>query len=152
MPLSLLYALRLRLHSSSRCLWCASRLRGTKRPPKRSASGRPFSTIARNDQLVWCAVVFLIFSVAQTLMGGGLSVTYLYFEFGYNGLLSIFSILGNVAGAVLMLVFAALSGRFTRAQLMKAGALALRRDTSASCSPACSSRRGDGRSSSRCSP
>ena len=31
-------------------------------------------------------------------MGGGLSVTYLYFEFGYNGLLlSIFSILGNVA-------------------------------------------------------
>ena len=33
-------------------------------------------------------------------MGGGLSVTYLYFEFGYNGLLlSIFSILGNVAGA-----------------------------------------------------
>lgn len=92
-------------------------------PAEKVGIRKAFSTIARNDQLVWCAVVFLIFSVAQTLMGGGLSVTYLYFEFGYNGLLlSIFSILGNVAGAVLMLVFAALSGRFTRAQLMKAGA------------------------------
>ena len=90
-------------------------------PAEKVGIRKAFSTIARNDQLVWCAVVFLIFSVAQTLMGGGLSVTYLYFEFGYNGLLlSIFSILGNVAGAVLMLVFAALSGRFTRAQLMKA--------------------------------
>ena len=83
-------------------------------PAEKVGIRKAFSTIARNDQLVWCAVVFLIFSVAQTLMGGGLSVTYLYFEFGYNGLLlSIFSILGNVAG---------LSGRFTRAQLMKAGA------------------------------
>ena len=81
-------------------------------PAEKVGIRKAFSTIARNDQLVWCAVVFVIFSVAQTLMGGG-----------YNGLLlSIFSILGNVAGAVLMLVFAALSGRFTRAQLMKAGA------------------------------
>ena len=70
-------------------------------PAEKVGIRKAFSTIARNDQLVWCAVVFLIFSVAQTLMGGGLSVTYLYFEFGYNGLLlSIFSILGNVAGAV----------------------------------------------------
>lgn len=105
-------------------------------PAEKVGIRKAFSTIARNDQLVWCAVVFLIFSVAQTLMGGGLSVTYLYFEFGYNGLLlSIFSILGNVAGAVLMLVFAALSGRFTRAQLMKAGAFGAAAGTSASCSP-----------------
>lgn len=92
-------------------------------PAEKIGVRQAFSTIARNDQLVWCAVIFLLFSVAQTLMGAGLSVTYLYFEFGYNGLLlSIFSILGNLAGAVLMIVFAALSGRFTRAQLMKAGA------------------------------
>lgn len=97
---------------------------GRRRPARKGRHPEGlFHPLPATDQLVWCAVVFLIFSVAQTLMGGGLSVTYLYFEFGYNGLLlSIFSILGNVAGAVLMLVFAALSGRFTRAQLMKAGA------------------------------
>ena len=48
-------------------------------PAEKVGIRKAFSTIARNDQLVWCAVVFLIFSVAQTLMGGGLSVTYLYF-------------------------------------------------------------------------
>lgn len=98
----------------------------TAEPPAEKVSlKKTVSVIARNDQLVWCAVIFLIFSVAQTLMGAGLSVTYLYFEFGYNGLLlSIFSILGNLAAAVLMIVFARLSGRFTRAQLVRAGALA----------------------------
>lgn len=97
--------------------------RGAEPPAEKVSLKKTVSVIARNDQLVWCAVIFLIFSVAQTLMGAGLSVTYLYFEFGYNGLLlSIFSILGNVAGAVLMLVFAGLSNRYTRAQLVRAGA------------------------------
>lgn len=122
-------------------------------PAEKVGIRKAFSTIARNDQLVWCAVVFLIFSVAQTLMGGGLSVTYLYFEFGYNGLLlSIFSILGNVAGAVLMLVFAALSGRFTRAQLMKAGAFGAAAGYLCIMLSGLFIRGRCGRSSSRCSP
>ena len=57
-PLSLLYALRLRLHSSSRCLWCASRLRGTKRPPKRSASGRPFPPLPATISLSGAPLFF----------------------------------------------------------------------------------------------
>ena len=98
---------------------------GGEPPAEKVSLKKTVSVIARNDQLVWCAVIFLIFSVAQTLMGGGLSVTYLYFEFGYNGLLlSIFSILGNLAAAVLMIVFAGLSNRFSRAQLVRTGALA----------------------------
>ena len=98
---------------------------GAEPPAEKVSLKKTISVIARNDQLVWCAVIFLIFSVAQTLMGAGLSVTYLYFEFGYNGLLlSVFSILGNLAAAVLMIVFAGLSGRFSRAQLVRAGALA----------------------------
>ena len=98
---------------------------GDEPPAEKVSLKKTISVIARNDQLVWCAVIFLIFSVAQTLMGGGLSVTYLYFEFGYNGLLlSIFSILGNLAAAVLMIVFAGLSNRFTRAQLVRTGAFA----------------------------
>lgn len=96
---------------------------GAEPPAEKVSLKKTVSVIAHNDQLVWCAVIFLLFSVAQTLMGAGLSVTYLYFEFGYNGLLlSIFSILGNVAGAVLMIVFAGLSGRYTRAQLVRTGA------------------------------
>ena len=98
---------------------------GDEPPAEKVSLKKTVSVIARNDQLVWCAVIFLIFSVAQTLMGAGLSVTYLYFEFGYNGLLlSIFSILGNLAAAVLMIVFAVLSNRFTRAQLVRTGAFA----------------------------
>ena len=106
MPLSLLYALRLQLITLLVVREPSAR---DEAPAEKVGIRKAFSTIARNDQLVWCAVVFLIFSVAQTLMGGGLSVTYLYFEFGYNGLLlSIFSILGNVAGAVLMLMLGGL--------------------------------------------
>lgn len=80
--------------------------------------------IKGNDQLIWGGLCFLVFSVGQTLLGNGLSASYLYFSFGYNGLLlSIFSILGNLAGAVLMVCFAALSERHKRAQLMKGGTL-----------------------------
>ncbi len=96
--------------------------RGSEPPAEKVSLKKTVSVIARNDQLVWCAVIFLIFSVAQTLMGAGLSVTYLYFEFGYNGLLlSIFSILGNLAAAVLMIVFARLSDKFSRARLVRLG-------------------------------
>ena len=81
-----------------------------------------FQIIRGNDQLVWCGFCFLIFSIGQVLLGNGLSVTYLYFSFGYNGLLlSIFSILGNLAGAILMIRFAALSERHSRNQLMLGG-------------------------------
>ena len=84
--------------------------------------GKIFRVIRGNDQLVWGGICFLIFSVGQLLLGNGLSVSYLYFSFGYNGLLlSIFSILGNLAGAVLMVRFAAMSDRYSRNQLMKGG-------------------------------
>ncbi len=93
-------------------------------PAEKVSLKKTVSVIAHNDQLVWCAVIFFIFSTAQNLMGAGLSATYLYFEFGYNGLLlTIFSILGNVVSGFLMLFFAKLSEKSTRARLMRAGTL-----------------------------
>ena len=92
-------------------------------PAEKVSLKKTVSVIARNDQLVWCAVIFLIFATAQTLMGAGLSATYLYFEFGYNGIyLTIFSILGNIVAGFLMIFFAPLSNRFSRAKLMRVGA------------------------------
>lgn len=97
--------------------------RGDDAPAERVSLKKTVSVIARNDQLVWCAVFFFLFATAQTLMGAGLSAMYLYFEFGYNGiLLTIFSLLGNLVSAVLMVGFAKLSDRYSRAQLMRAGA------------------------------
>ncbi len=44
-----------------------------------------FKTIVKNDQLMWGALVLLISSIATGVIGGGLLLTYFYFEFGYEG-------------------------------------------------------------------
>ena len=44
-----------------------------------------FQTIAKNDQLLWCALIMLIFSTGTSVVGGGLLTMYVYFEFGYEG-------------------------------------------------------------------
>ena len=44
-----------------------------------------FQTIAKNDQLLWCALIMLIFSIGTGVVGSGLLTMYVYFEFGYEG-------------------------------------------------------------------
>lgn len=44
-----------------------------------------FQTIAKNDQLLWCALILLIFSTGTSVVGSGLLTMYVYFEFGYEG-------------------------------------------------------------------
>lgn len=44
-----------------------------------------FQTIAKNDQLLWCALIMLIFSTGTNVVGSGLLTMYVYFEFGYEG-------------------------------------------------------------------
>lgn len=44
-----------------------------------------FQTITKNDQLLWCALIMLIFSIGTGVVGGGLLTMYVYFEFGYEG-------------------------------------------------------------------
>lgn len=99
-------------------------------PPKGSATvdrvgvKTIISTMKNNDQLMWCMVIFLCYSVGNGLIGGGLGVNYIYFEFGYNGLLfTLFSALGAVAAGVVMIFFTPISKKYTRDQLMKVAAI-----------------------------
>ena len=79
-----------------------------------------FNTLKKNDQLVWAAVLFLIHSVGNMLVTGGLSVSYLYFEFGYNGMyLTLFTVIGGAAGAIMTMFYSFFSSRFTRNQLVR---------------------------------
>lgn len=78
-----------------------------------------FGTIARNDQLVWASVVFLIQQIGNGLVIGGLGSTYIYFTFGYNGgLYSLFTTVGMSATAFLMIFYPAISRRIHRKKLM----------------------------------
>lgn len=78
-----------------------------------------FKTIARNDQLVWIAVIFLIQQVGNGLVIGGIGSTYIYFTFGYNGgLYSLFTTVGMAATAFLMVFYPVISRHTHRKKLM----------------------------------
>jgi sugar (Glycoside-Pentoside-Hexuronide) transporter len=78
-----------------------------------------FGIISRNDQLVWAATVFLIQQVGNGLIVGGIGSTYIYFTFGYNGgLYSLFTTVGMIPTAFLMIFYPAISKRLRRKKLM----------------------------------
>lgn len=78
-----------------------------------------FATIARNDQLVWVAVIFLIQQIGNGLVIGGIGSTYIYFNFGYDGgLYSLFTTVGMSATAFLMIFYPAISRRIPRKKLL----------------------------------
>jgi len=78
------------------------------------------STITGNDQLMWIAVIFLIHQIGNGLAVGGIGSTYIYFDFGYSGgLYSLFSTIGLLATAVLMMFYPAISRRIQRKKLMR---------------------------------
>ena len=89
------------------------------KPKERFSLMQVFRTIARNDQLVWIAVIFLIQQVGNGLVIGGIGSTYIYFTFGYDGgLYSLFTTVGMSATAVLMVLYPAISRRLHRKKLM----------------------------------
>ena len=55
-----------------------------------------FRTITHNDQLLWSAILLLMYNVGTGMVGAGLVTMYLYFEFGYEGLYGMlfFAIMG----------------------------------------------------------
>lgn len=78
-----------------------------------------FRTIARNDQLVWAAAVFLIQQIGNGLVAGGIGSAYIYFTFGYNGgLYSLFTTIGMSATALLMIFYPAISRHIRRKKLI----------------------------------
>lgn len=92
---------------------------GAERKREKFSLKQVFQTIARNDQLVWAAVIFLIQQVGNGLVIGGISSTYIYFTFGYDGgLYSLFTTVGMSATAFLMIFYPAISRRMHRKKLM----------------------------------
>ena len=76
-------------------------------------------TIKQNDQLRWMILIFLLQQIGNALVFGGIGSSFIYFRYGYEGgLYSIFSMIGVAATAVLMLIYPALSRKFTRRQQM----------------------------------
>ena len=95
-------------------------------PPKGSATINKvslktvFDTVKNNDQLLWCIAIFIFYTVGSNLINSVLGTNYIYFEFGYNGLLvTVFSALGAGAAALVMMFFTPIAKRFTRDQLIR---------------------------------
>lgn len=78
-----------------------------------------FKVIVKNDQLMWIALITILFSIGTGVVGGGLSMTYIYFEFGYNGLLlTLYSVLFAVCNVLFTILYPWLAKKFTRTKLM----------------------------------
>ena len=99
---------------------------GVKERPEQHAEKSPsvglrkiISTIRDNDQLRWIAVIFLIHQIGNGLALSGIASTYIYFDFGYQGgLYSLFSTVGVLATAFLMLFYPVISRKIPRKRLM----------------------------------
>lgn len=76
-------------------------------------------TLTGNDQLLWIALIFLIQSVGNGIVLSGIGCTYIYFDFGYEGgLFSLFTTIGMLATAFLMIFYPMISRHITRKKLM----------------------------------
>ncbi len=85
-----------------------------------------FSILFKNDQLMWAAVVLLIFCIGTNVVGGGLSMSYLYFEFGYNGLLLTLSGVGfAITSTIFTLIYPMLAKKFKKEHLFMSTVIAM---------------------------
>ncbi|MBQ2433012.1 MAG: MFS transporter [Clostridia bacterium] len=80
------------------------------------------STIVNNKQLLWIAIIFLIQQIGNNVAVNGIGSTYIYFAFGYEGgLYSIFSTMGVLATAFMMIFYPAISRKVKRKKLLSIG-------------------------------
>lgn len=85
-----------------------------------------FKVIFKNDQLMWNALVMLIYCVGTSVVGGGLSLSYLYFQFGYNGmLLTLFGVGFSVTSTLFILLYPWLSKKFGRDKMLYSTGIAI---------------------------
>lgn len=74
-----------------------------------------FGTILHNDQLLWCAIILLLYNVGTGVVGAGLATMYLYFEFGYEGLYTtLFYVVMGALGVVFTLFYPSFGKRWGR--------------------------------------
>ena len=78
------------------------------------------NVIRNNDQLVWVAVIFLLQQVEQNICLNGLGQMYVYFDYGYEGgFWGLFTILGMIPTAFLMIFYPTIAGKISRKDFMK---------------------------------
>ena len=76
-------------------------------------------TISGNDQLLWIALIFLLQQIGNGIVLSGIGQTYIYVEFGYNGIFfTVFQMLGMLVTGFLMIFYPAISRRLNRKKLM----------------------------------
>ena len=76
-------------------------------------------TITGNDQLMWIALIFLLQQIGNGIVMSGIGQTYIYVEFGYEGIFfTAFQMLGMMVTAFLMIFYPAISRRMHRKKLM----------------------------------
>ena len=77
------------------------------------------STFTGNDQLMWIALIFLLQQVGNGIVMAGVGQTYIYVEFGYQGIFfTAFQMLGMIVTAFLMIFYPMISRHMTRKKLM----------------------------------
>lgn len=81
-----------------------------------------FRVIFRNDQLLWVALVMILYNLGSSLYAAS-TTNFLYFRFGYDGAkVALFGTLGGILGAI-SVFYPALAKRFTRRQIAVSGIL-----------------------------
>lgn len=85
-----------------------------------------FKVLFKNDQLLWCALVMLLFNVGTNVVGGGLGMMYVYFEYGYSGMLwTVFGIGYAIVSTVFTLVYPWLAKKYGRDNLLYSCGIAI---------------------------
>ena len=85
-----------------------------------------FRIIFKNDQLLWCSLIMLIFNVGTNVVAGGLSTFYIYFEFAYDGMLvTAFSIGFAVLSVIFTLSYPWISKKFGRDKILYSTGIAI---------------------------
>ena len=95
--------------------------RETEKPQQKEKGifKKMINAVKHNDQLRWIAVIFLIQQIGINFVLGGIGSTYIYLQYGYEGgLYSLFSTVGVVATAFLMIFYPAISKKINRKPLM----------------------------------
>lgn len=85
-----------------------------------------FRVLFKNDQLMWCALVMLLFNVGTNVVGGGLGMMYVYFEFGYSGMLwTVFGVGFAVVSVVFTLIYPWLAKKYGRDKILYSCGIAI---------------------------
>lgn len=85
-----------------------------------------FKVLFKNDQIMWSALVMLLFNVGTNVVGGGLGMMYIYFDNAYNGTLwTVFGLGYAVVTTVFTLFYPALSKKYGRDKLLYSCGLAI---------------------------